>query len=205
MRSGVVRAGALALLAVVVVGMIVAACDGAGRSGSSGGSSGASLSPGPTAEPASTAAPATGTQTATRSFPSEPAASGSTGASATTGLPPSAALAADGGDPAVGQLGSYTWLDGGSDSPWLPGTPVTVGAGEPLTVTIGGGVAVADWSARRVTAGRTDGSGALALGGAAGPPVSFAAPGIGTWSVQVTVRFANDLGSATYYWRLTVR
>ena len=30
-------------------------------------------------------------------------------------------------------------------------------------------------------------------------------PPPGTWSVQVTVRFANDLGSATYYWRLTVR
>ena len=124
---------------------------------------------------------------------------------ASAGLPPSATLAADGGDPAVGQLGSYTWLDGGSDSPWLPGTPLAVGAGEPLTVAIGGGVAVADWSARRVTAGRTDGSGAIALGGAAGPPVAFAAPAAGTWSVQVTVRFANDLGSAAYYWRLTVR
>ena len=80
-----------------------------------------------------------------------------------------------------------------------------MGAGEPLTVTIGGGVAVADWSARRVTAGTTDGSGAIALGQAAGPPVAFAAPAAGTWSLQVTVRFANDLGSATYYWRLTVR
>jgi len=125
--------------------------------------------------------------------------------SATAGLPPSATLAADGGDPAVGQLGSYTWFDGGSDSPWLPGTPLTVGAGEPLTVAIGGGVAVADWSARRVTAGRTDGSGAIALGSAAGPPVAFAAPAAGTWSLQVTIRFANDLGTAAYYWRLTVR
>jgi hypothetical protein len=203
MRSGPLRTGAPALLAIVVVGMIVAACDSVGPSGSAGGATGASMSPGPTAEPTATAAPATGTAAATVSS-SSPAATGSAGASV-SGLPPSATLAADGSDPAVGQLGSYTWLDAGSDSPWLPGTPLTVGAGEPLTVAIGDGVAVAEWSARRVTAGRTDGSGAIALGAAAIPPVAFAAPATGTWSVQVTVRFANDLGSATYYWRLTVR
>jgi hypothetical protein len=211
MRSGVLRIGAPTLLAIVVVGMIVATCDSAGRSGSAGGSAGAPVSPGPTAGATGTPAPATGTPAATPSSSSDPAATASTGpsaatgTSATAGLPPSATLAADGGDPTVGQLGSYTWLDGGSDSPWLPGTPLTVGPGEPLTVAIGGGVAVADWSARRVTAGRTDGSGAIALGAAGGPPVAFAAPGTGTWSVQVTVRFANDLGSAAYYWRLTVR
>lgn len=205
MRSGVLRSGAPALLAIVVVGMSVAACHSAGRSGSAGGPTGAPMSPGPTADPTSTAALATGSPATTLSSSAEPAATGSAGASAVADLPPSAALTAEGGDPAVGQLGSYTWLDGGSDSPWLPGTPLTVGAREPLTVTIGGGVAVADWSARRVTAGRTDGSGAIALGEAAGPPVAFAAPATGTWSVQVTVRFANDLGSATYYWLLTVR
>lgn len=205
MRSGVLRTGAPTLLAIVVVAMIVATCDRIGRSGSAAGSAGAPMSPGPTAESTATLAPATGTPAPTPSSSSDPAATGSAGASAITGLPPSATLAADGGDPAVGQLGSYTWLDGGSDSPWLPGTPLTVGAGEPLTVAIGGGVAVADWSARRVTAGRTDSSGAITLGGGGGPPVAFAAPGAGTWSLQVTVRFANDLGSAAYYWRLTVR
>lgn len=211
MRSGVLRTGAPTLLAIVVVGMIVATCDGAGRSGSAGRSTGAPVSPGPTAGQTTTPAPATGTPATTPSSSAGLGATDSAGAPATTGmsatagLPPSATLAADGGDPAVGQLGSYTWLDGGSDSPWLPGTPVTVGAGEPLTVAIGGGVAVADWSARRVTAGRTDGSGAIALGSAAGPPVAFAAPAAGTWSLQVTIRFANDLGSAAYYWRLTVR
>ena len=35
--------------------------------------------------------------------------------------PPAATLAAEGGDPVAGQLGSYTWAGGGSDSPWLPG------------------------------------------------------------------------------------
>jgi hypothetical protein len=118
--------------------------------------------------------------------------------------PPAAALAAEGGDPVTGQLGSFTWADGGSDSPWLPGTPVVVGAGEPLTVTLADGVAVADWSARRVPAGTTDGAGAVGLG--SGPtPVTFAAPRPGSWSVQVTVTFAGGLGSAAYYWQLTVR
>jgi len=73
-----------------------------------------------------------------------------------------------------------------------------------LTVTIGGGVTVAAWSARRVPAGTTDGTGAVALGGG-GPPVAFAAPAPGTWSVQVEVRFGGDLGSASYYWQLAVR
>ena len=188
-----------------MVATIVAACDSAGRGGSAGGSTGAPTRPGPTAEPTGTAATATGTPTASVASSADPASTGSAGSSTPASVPPSATLAADGGEPAIGQLGSYTWLDGGSDSPWLPGTPLTVGAGEPLTVTIGGGVAIADWSARRVTAGTTDGSGAIALGQAAGPPVAFAAPAAGSWSVQVTVGFANDLGSATYYWRLTVR
>jgi hypothetical protein len=118
--------------------------------------------------------------------------------------PPPATLAAEGGDGVAGQLGSFTWNGGGSDSPWLPGTPVDVGAGEPLTVTVADGVAVSDWSARRVPAGSANGIGAVALGG--GPaPVTFRAPGPGSWSVQVLVRFADELGSASYYWQLTVR
>lgn len=118
--------------------------------------------------------------------------------------PPQATLAAEGGDPVVGQLGSFTWADGGSDSPWLPGAPVTVGAGEPLTVALGDGVAIAGWTARRVPAGTTDGAGAVGLGG--GPaPARFAAPAPGSWSVQVDVTFADDLGTAVYYWQVTVR
>ena len=204
MRSGVLRTGARTPLAIVVVATIIAAC-GAGRSGSADGSTGAPTRPGPTAESSATGMPRTGTPTVIVSLPAEPASTGSAGPSTPVGVPPSAMLAAEGGDPAIGQLGSYTWLDGGSDSPWLPGTSLTVGPREPLTVTIAGGVGIADWSARRVTAGTSDGSGAVELGQAAGPPVAFAAPAAGSWSVQVSVRFANDLGSATYYWRLTVR
>jgi hypothetical protein len=138
--------------------------------------------------------------------PSDPAVSTSASAQASSPAagPPAATLAADGGDAVAGQLGSFTWADGGSDSPWLPGTPVTVGAGEPLTVTLADGVAVAEWSARRVPAGTADGAGAVGLGG--GPaPVTFAAPGPGSWSVQVDVTFGGGLGAAVYYWQLTVR
>jgi hypothetical protein len=118
--------------------------------------------------------------------------------------PPQASLAAEGGDPVIGQLGSFTWTDGGSDSPWLPGAPVTVGEGEPLTVALGDGVAIAGWTARRVPAGTTDGAGAVGLGG--GPaPARFAAPAPGSWSVQVDVTFAGDLGTAVYYWQVSVR
>ena len=118
--------------------------------------------------------------------------------------PPPASLAAEGGDPVTGQLGSFTWGDGGSDSPWLPGARLTVGHAEPLTVSIAGGVAVAEWSVRRVPGGTTDGSGAVALGSGTGP-IAFIAPGPGSWSVQVTVGFGGDLGTASYYWQLTVR
>jgi hypothetical protein len=118
--------------------------------------------------------------------------------------PPAATLAVEGGDPVTGQLGSFTWGDGGSDSPWLPGSPIAVGAGERLTVALADGVDVATWSARRVSSGTTDGSGAVGLG-TGGPPIAFDTPGTGSWSVQVTVDFDAGLGSASYYWLVTVR
>jgi hypothetical protein len=121
----------------------------------------------------------------------------------TSDEPPPAALAAEGGDPVEGELGSFTWADGGSDSPWLRGSPITVGSGERLTVSIAG-VEVSGWSASRVPGGTDNGFGAVPLGSGAAP-ISFTAPGPGSWSIQVIVQFAGDLGSATYYWQLTVR
>ena len=118
--------------------------------------------------------------------------------------PPAATLAVEGGDPVAGQLGTFIWGDGGSDSPWLPGSPIAVGTGERLTVALADGVGVATWSARRVPAGTTDGSGAVGLG-TGGPPIVFEAPATGSWSVQVTVDFDGGLGSASYYWLVTVR
>ncbi len=113
-------------------------------------------------------------------------------------------LAVEGGDQVAGQLGSYTWNGNGSDSPWLPGTPITVGVGERLTASLDPDVGVAMWSARRVAAGTSDGAGAVGLGEGAAP-VSFTAPAPGHWSVQVMIGFAGELGSATYYWDVTVR
>lgn len=118
--------------------------------------------------------------------------------------PPAAALAVDGGDPVVGQLGSFTWGNGGSDSPWLPGSPITVGTGERLTIAIADGVGVTGWTARRVPSGTANGAGAVALGSGTAP-ITFGTPDPGSWSVQVTVQFTANLGSATYYWTVTVR
>ena len=118
--------------------------------------------------------------------------------------PPAASIAVEGGDPVTGQLGTFTWGDGGSDSPWLPGSPIAVGTGERLTVSIAGPVAVATWSAKRIPEGAMGSSGATGLG-TGGPPITFDAPETGAWSVQVTVDFDNGIGSATYYWLVNVR
>jgi hypothetical protein len=124
--------------------------------------------------------------------------------SAPAAVLPAATLAAEGGDPVAGQLGSFTWLDGGSDSPWLPGAPISVGSGEPLTISLGDGAAVDSWTARRVAAGTTDGAAAVLLGEGRAP-MAFRAPASGTWSTQVTIRFSGGLGDAAYYWRIDVR
>jgi hypothetical protein len=152
----------------------------------------------PTATFAPTAAP---TSSAPRATP----ATSPTASPARSDAPPTASLGAEGGDAVVGQLGSYTWGGTGSDSPWLPGSRLTVGAGEPLTVRIDGGGGVADWSAARVAAGTTDGTGAAALGGGEGEPIRFIGPAAGHWSVQVQVRFETGSDTAAYYWLLDVR
>ena len=174
-------------LAVMLVVFLVGSCAGSGAS--------------------STAAP-TAASVAT---PSSPLAASPTATAtpATTGLPataepPAASLAVEGGEPVTGQLGSFLWADGGSDSPWLPGSPITVGTGERLTATIADGVGIATWSARRVAAGATDASSAVSLG-TGGPPITFGAPAPGSWSVQLTVDFDGGQGTASYYWLLTVR
>ncbi|MFL5678375.1 MAG: hypothetical protein ACJ77X_12125 [Chloroflexota bacterium] len=118
--------------------------------------------------------------------------------------PPTATMAAEGGDAVAGSLGSFTWGDGGSDSPWLPGAPIAVGTGESLAVALPGDPPVREWVAKRVAAGALDGAGGASLGHGDGGPIRFAAPAPGAWSVQVDVTFDDDLGSATYYWAVTV-
>lgn len=117
--------------------------------------------------------------------------------------PPDALLAAEGGDPVAGQLGTYTWLDSGSDAPWLPGAPLAVGAGEPLTVAFAPPGKIATWTARYVPAAAVGPAGSISLGEGAGTP-GFAAPEAGSWTVDLAVTFPAGTGSAHYFWRLDV-
>jgi hypothetical protein len=117
--------------------------------------------------------------------------------------PPAAQLLAEGGDPVTGQLGTYTWGDGGSDSPWLPGAPIAVGAGEPLSMTFQPTIAVASWRARSLPSSADGPDGARLLAEGAGHP-AFAAPAAGSWTVEVHVAFDGGEGDASYFWRLEV-
>lgn len=163
---------------LALAALVAGACAAAGGAGST---SGPNLS--------SATAPATG-PTATPTL-----------AAAT---PPDATLVAEGGDPVRGQLGSFTWTDSGSDSPWLPGAPIAVGAGETLTVGLVPAGVIASWGARYVPAAQDSAAGAVAL--VEGPGANeFAAPPPGIWTVEVRVEFPAGVGSASYYWRLEVR
>lgn len=117
--------------------------------------------------------------------------------------PPDALLAAEGGDPVAGQLGTYVWLETGSDSPWVPGAPILVGAGEPLMVSLVPDGDVWAWAARYVPANAVGPDGATSLGEGGGSP-AFAAPGPGTWTLEVFMEFAAGAGDARYFWRLEV-
>jgi hypothetical protein len=119
--------------------------------------------------------------------------------------PPDASLAAEGGDPVIGQLGTYTWRGAGSDSPWLPGSAIAAGAGEPMIVQLAGQPRVGDWRARAMTADGAPGGPIRPLGRGSGA-IGFAAPSEpGVWSVAVELTFADGSGSATYFWALDVR
>ena len=118
--------------------------------------------------------------------------------------PPAASIAVEGGDPVVGELGSFTWENSGSDSPWLPGNPIHVGSGERLTLTLAGpAVGLVNWTVGRAPSG-ANGSGVVGMAEGTHEPVSFAAPPSGSWSVSVDVWFADNLGSAAYYWLMEV-
>ena len=117
--------------------------------------------------------------------------------------PPDASLAAEGGDPVIGQLGTYVWLDTGSDSPWLPGAPLAVGASEPLTISLDPDGEIEAWTARFVPAGAQGPAGARTLGEGAGRP-AFQAPEAGIWTVEVLLRFGPAAGEASYFWQLQV-
>jgi hypothetical protein len=196
-----VRPRGLALAAALLVPVVAASC-AVVPTGSSSGHVDASGAPTGTSSPVTSSPTARPSQeTAPPPNPTSPT-SGPTATLPGQG-PPTATLAAEGGDPVVGQLGTFTWGDGGSDSPWLPGAPVAVGSREPLTVTLADGPPVSGWTARRVRAGATSPAGAVAVGSGSGP-ISFDAPATGSWTVEVSVTFADGLGSAAYFWRLDI-
>ncbi len=176
----------LGVAIVALVAVIVVACGPAGPPTAPTAAAGPpqGSSPGP---PASSPAPTVG--------PSSTVAG--------RDAPPDALLAAEGGDPVAGQLGSFVWLQSGSDSPWLPGAPIAVGAGEPLTVSLDPDGDIRAWAARFVPAGSAGPEGATTLGEGSGPP-RFEAPGPGAWTVEVFVEFSAGVGDASYFWRLEV-
>lgn len=116
--------------------------------------------------------------------------------------PPDAELMVEGGDPVAGRLGTFVWGGGGSDSPWLPGTPVRAATGEILSITPAPDVVLSGWSALLAPAANGGGEGAIKVG--TGPAaMDVVAPGAGSWTLAVTIEFG-DLGSATYFWLLEV-
>jgi hypothetical protein len=151
-----------------------------------------------TTAPASSAPPSASALAASSS-----AAGGPSPSVAGRDAPPDAALAAEGGDPVTGRLGTYLWLGTGSDSPWLLGAPLAVGAGEPLTLRLDPDADILAWTARSVPAGTQGPEGATTLAEGTGDPV-FDAPGPGAWTVEVFVGFAGGAGEASYFWRLEV-
>ena len=125
-----------------------------------------------------------------------------TGDGATVPSLPNADLRVEGGDPVDGQLGTYVWDGGGSDSPWLPGTSIQAAPGELLTVALSPEVRMSGWSAVIAPASDGDSPGAVKVG--AGPsPLEVTAPEPGTWTLAVTIEFG-DRGTATWFWLLEV-
>lgn len=117
--------------------------------------------------------------------------------------PPAASISVEGGDAVIGELGSFTWQNSGSDAPWLPGNPIHIGSGERLTLALEDPVGLVNWTVSRAPAG-ANGSGEVGVAVGTAEPVTFAAPPPGSWSVSVEVWFADNLGSAAYYWLVEV-
>jgi hypothetical protein len=191
------RLGAWSALAIAVASIAIVGC-----TGQPGRSVAVAVTPVPAVSGAPSGAPETplATPVPPTIGPSRAAAASAT--DAPMAQPPAARLAVEGGDPVIGELGSYAWDNSGSDSPWVPGTPMRVGHGEQLSLTLGAAVRIEHWTAARTPAA-TVGSGVVGMGEGTDAP-TFASPPRGTWSVNVTTWFADNGGSAAYYWMITV-
>ena len=185
------RAGRSAAPLASIVLIALAACAG------STDAPGVSLSTGPESVPASSSPVGSAVVASETTL-------ASSATSAMPDHPPVARLRAEGGDPVAGQLGTYVWGSGGSDSPWLRGAPLVVGAGEPLSLALSPAIGLAGWRARYVPDTSPDAAGAIELGEGGGA-VTFTAPPAGRWTVEVALRFGGGIGSASYFWRLDVR
>jgi hypothetical protein len=121
-------------------------------------------------------------------------------------VPPEALLLGDAlpGEPAVGDLGSYTWGDEGSDAPWIVSRPgVVAKPGTAVRITFIPDVAPPSWTVRwaRIAGG---GAGDVASAAEGSGTVEFAIPDTaGSWSLQLDARFGTGHG-ATWYWRVDV-
>lgn len=167
----------------------------------------ASVSPPPSAPIVATSVPsATATLTASASAaPQELPSAESMQPDPTLTPPPDATLTVDGGDPVVGEQGTWSWNSASSDAPWLPGYPIHVGASERLTFTMAARVPIDTWRVSRVPPSSVPGGdGIVQMAEGTGVPISFVPPPPGRWSVSVEVTFGDGLGDAAYYWAVTV-
>src|SRR5206468_217125 len=152
------------ILLVACISTMLGGCSVAGpRSEPAGASAVASMTP---AAPESAglspglspAEQATAAATAAATLSAEPASEAPISPDATLTPPPDGLLAVDGGDAVIGELGSWGWLNAGSDAPWLPGYPIHIGAGEPLTFRMAQPVGIESWRVSRVPPSSIPGS-----------------------------------------------
>ncbi len=184
----------IALAGLLAVGMLLTACGAAGRSEGASPTEPPSTVPAEplvSVEPSNTIAP-TSSPADELPTPEPPMAE-----------PPAGSIAVEGGDPVIGQLGSFTWQNGGADSPWLPGSPIHVGSGEQLVLTLAEPVSLTNWTVSRTPA-LTFGNDIIGMAEGSTETVRFEAPPAGSWSVSVSVWFADNRGDATYYWLIDV-
>ena len=160
--------------------------------------------PSPPAEPSGSASGSAGPSVPPTASPAIPTPPAGTPPAVAGDQPPQAGLVRVDGDAVIGQLGTFLWRDGGSDSPWLPGTPVTIAAAVQLEFGLSAAVPVASWHARLGRAGVDDPSSARPIGEGSSTIV-VSGPPPGRWTVELTINFGDGLGEARYYWLLDVR
>jgi hypothetical protein len=183
-----------ALAGLLSVGMLLTACGAAARGDS----------PSPTEPPSATSGvPSVTVERSQAIVPTGSPADEPPTPEPPMAEPPAGSLAVEGGDPVVGQLGSFTWENGGADSPWRPGSPIHVGRGEQVVLTLAEPVPLTSWTISRTPAS-TFGEDIVGMAEGSTETPRFEAPPAGSWSVSISVWFADNRGDATYYWLIDV-